>query len=178
MAITSDEIKFRLNGGSANTTANSSLGGFMSLAASIADNSANNLWDDVAGAEAAAGDTEYRCFWIRNSNATLTLQSAVCWVSQTTPSPSTIIYFGFDAPDTGLVGNTYWCQSVADESTAPTGVSFVNSSTEATGISWGGTANLANCSVVGVWVKRVVGANAAAASNDYWGFEIKGDTAA
>lgn len=178
MAVASDDIKFRISGGSANTTVNNSLGGFMSLSKTITDNTANNLWDDVTGAEANAGDTEYRAFFVRNS-ATQQFQSATAWVSQTTPAGDTKIWFGFDGANVSKVGNTYWMPSVTAEGNAPANVSFVNSSTEATSVSWNdGTSNLEACSVVGVWVKRVVDAAAVARAADYWSLEVKGDTAA
>lgn len=177
MAITASDIKFRFSGGSANTTASACLGGFMSLGASIADNTANNMWDNITGAQASQGDTNYRCFFIRMSHATLNWTGINNWVSQTTTSGDDKIYFGFDTMPSVKVGKSYWVQSVADETTAPANVSFVNSSTKATGVSWVG-AQLEPISAVAIWAKRVVTAGANAVTSNYWGFKIEGDSAA
>lgn len=174
MAIASGDIKFRLSGGSANAAVASSLGGFMSLNTSITDNTANNLWDDVTGAEASQGDTEYRCFFMRMSHATLNWTSVKAWISQTTVAAGDLINFGKeDSP--AKVGKSYWVQSVTNESTAPANVSFVHSTTKATADSWG---TIEPISVVAVWVERKVTAGASAQTNNYWGFKVEGDTAA
>lgn len=174
MAITSGDLKFRLSGGSANTTADNSIGGLMSLSQSINDNTDNNLWDDVTGAEANSGDTEYRCFFFRMSHATLDLTSAKAWISQTTPSGDTLINVGMEL-DPPKVGNSYWVQSIADESTAPANVSFIHSTTKADGLDLG---TVEPCSTVAFWVERIVGAAASAYSDDYWSIKVEGDTAA
>lgn len=174
MAITAGDLKFRLSGGSANATPDNSIGGLMSLAASITDNTANNLWDDVTGAEANAGDTEYRCFFFRMSHATLNLTSAYAFVSETTDSADDEIYVGMET-DLPKVGNSYWVQSVANESTAPANVSFIASTVKADGLNLG---TVEPCSTVAFWVERVVDAAAAAQADNYWSLEVQGDTAA
>jgi len=72
MPIVSTDIEYRLSGGTTNTDPDASLGGAMSTAVGglITSGAANNLFDDVTGDESAAGDTEYRCFYVTNDHAT------------------------------------------------------------------------------------------------------------
>jgi hypothetical protein len=59
-------IVFRLSGGAGNTDPAASLGGVMSSTAV----GSNTLFDTVSAAEALSGDTEYRCYYVKNTNAT------------------------------------------------------------------------------------------------------------
>ena len=58
-----------------------SLGGVKSSTAIRAG--LHNLFDVVSSAESSAGDTEYRCFYIHNAHATLTMQNSVIWIQST-----------------------------------------------------------------------------------------------
>ena len=80
MAIVAADIQYRFSvaaatGDSTAGTAPTSLGDQVSTT-QITDATLNNLWDDVSGAESAAGDTEYRGIFVLNNHATLTLQNA------------------------------------------------------------------------------------------------------
>jgi hypothetical protein len=57
MPIVASDIHFRLSGGAGNSNVNASLGGAMS-STSITDNTQQNLFDDISGAESAAGEDE------------------------------------------------------------------------------------------------------------------------
>jgi hypothetical protein len=59
MPIAASDIQYRLSGGAANAVPDSSLGGAKS-SVQIVDNTDNNLFDDVSGAEHTAGRVEYR----------------------------------------------------------------------------------------------------------------------
>lgn len=173
MPIVTADIEFRLSGGAANTAPNSSLGGAMSTVAGglIADAVANNLWDDVSGAESTAGDTEYRAFYVQNQHDTLTLQSAFFWISSDTTSADTDFEIGLATEAVGVA----IAETIANENTAPTGVTFSNTAvSKATGLSIG---NIPGNSYKGLWIKRVVTAGAAAAS-DTGTVRVEGDTAA
>jgi hypothetical protein len=174
MAITTNDIKFRLSGGSNNTTPNNSLGGLMSKAATVVDNSANNLWDDVSGDEANSGDVEYRCFFVVNSHASLSWTSVKAWVSSPTDSDDDEIYFGIETA-LSESGNVWWVQSIADESTAPTNVSYIGSTTKSNGLTVG---SVGPDTPFAVWVERSVTALASAYTNNYWAIKVEGDTAA
>ena len=127
LVIVPADFVIRLSGGSANTSPNSSLGGGKSNT-TVIDNAMDNFFDDVSGAEAAASDVEYRCGYLHNANATGTMYSTKMWIAANTP--------GFDDVAIGLgtsaIGGTE--QTIADENTAPTSVTFSTPSGFATGL--------------------------------------------
>ena len=161
MAITSTDINYRLSGGASNSVTASSLGGVKSSVA------ASNYFDDVSSAEASAGDTEYRCIYIHNAHATLTLIGAKVFIQTNTPSSDTDIAIGLGS---SAINGTE--QTVADESTAPTGVSFSAPTTFAGGLAIG---DLAAGAHKAVWVRRTVNAGAAAYADSFT-LRVQGDT--
>lgn len=169
MAISSTDIQFRLSGGASNSDPNASLGGVES-STEITDATVNNLYDDVSGDESSAGDTEYRCFYVHNAHATLTLQSAKLWIYSNTPDSDTNVQVGL-----GTAGVNATEQTVADESTAPTGVTFSDAANEAGALAIG---DIPAGEFMAIWVKRVVNALAAAYDADQATFRVKGQTAA
>jgi len=166
MAVLSADIKFYLSGGAANSVPASSLGGAKS---SVEVNPAT-LWDNVTSAEAAAGDVEYRCIYVGNSNGTDTLLTAAAWISSNTPSASTTLDIGL-----GTASISATEQSVVNESTAPSGVSFSAPSTQGAGLSIG---NLSAGAYKAIWLRRTVNAGAAAYNNDGATINVGGDTGA
>ena len=167
------EIKMRLSGGAANTSAAAALGGAMSTSASgvFATNVANNLFDDVTVAEAGSGDIEYRCFYVENSNAaSKTLEGGVIWIDALTTSPSTEFDLGLDPAAIGSNSTT----TSANENTAPTGVTFSRPTTKAAGLAIG---NIPAGSKKAVWIRRTVSAGATAAS-DSGSIRVEGNTVA
>ena len=117
MPITSTDLKFRLSGGAANSDPNASLGGAKS--STEIGTGLHNLFDQVGSAETTSGDTEYRCFYVHNAHATLALENAVIYIQSNTPSGDTSVEI---AVGSAAVNGTE--QTVANESTAPTGVTF------------------------------------------------------
>lgn len=158
----------RLSGGASNADPNASLGGVLS-SNGVTTAVANNLWDDVSGAESSAGDTEYRGFYWRNGHATLVLQSAVTWIDSLTSSADTEFDIGLAAEAVGVTMAT-----IADESTAPAAVTFTRPTSKATGLSIGNMA-AGDTGRKGVWVRRTVSA-AAAAANDTGSLRVEGDS--
>lgn len=127
MPIASTDIHYRLSGGAANAAPAASLGGAKSSVQAGAD-----IWDAITGAESSVGDTEYRCLYVHNAHATLTLTSAVAWIQSNTPATSSDTAIGLG---TSVQGGTE--QSVADEGAAPAGVAFSSPGSYATGIALG-----------------------------------------
>ena len=80
MPITSSNIGEYFSGGAGNTLATASLGGAISTT-EVTDNTTHNVWDQVSSAESAAGDTEYRCIYVKNEHGSLTWQNAAVYVS-------------------------------------------------------------------------------------------------
>jgi hypothetical protein len=167
MAITASDIEFRLSGGSGNSDPNASLGGAISSTA-VSGTALNNLFDNVSGDENAASDVEYRCFYVRNSHGSLTWESVVVWISAETAGGAAIaIGLG-----TSAVNGTE--QTVANEGTAPTSVTFSAPTTKGAGLSIG---NIPAGQHKAVWVRRTA-ANTAALDNDGATIRAEGDTAA
>jgi len=164
MPIIASEIQYRLSGGAANADANLSLGGIISATAAPA-----GLFDTIVGAESAAGDVEYRCFYVRNANATLSLQTAIQFIQANTASADTQIAIGLG---TSAINGTE--QTIANESTAPIGVTFSEPATLGAGIALG---SIPATQHKAVWVRRTINV-AAAASNDTYDLRTTGDTAA
>ena len=162
MAIISADIEFRLSGGASNDDPDASLGGAKSSEAAPSD-----LFDDVSSAESAAGDTEYRCIYVHNDHGSLTLQNAVVWISANTPGNRLAIGVG-----SASINGTE--QTVANESTAPSDVSFSQPSSKGSGLSLG---NIPAGQHKAVWVRRTVAASASA-SDDTYTLRAEGDTGA
>lgn len=162
MPIVTADIEYRLSGGAANANAAASLGG-----AKSSEIAPLNLFDNVSGAEGAAGDIEYRCVYVHNDHPTLPLQNAVAWISDNTETNRLAIGVG-SAAINGVE------QTVADESTAPTAVTFSQPDERAEGLALG---TIPAGQHKAVWVRRTIGAGAAAA-NDTGQFRVEGDTAA
>lgn len=149
MPIVSSDIKYRLSGGATNTDPAASLGGVKS-----STDAGSNLFDNVDSTEAAAGDVEYRCYYVHNAHATLTMLSAKAWIAANTPSGDTVLALGLG---TSAVNANE--QTVANEGVAPSGVTFVAAADEAGAIALG---DIPPGQHRAVWVRRTVTAGASA----------------
>jgi len=167
--IASTDIDFHLSGGAGNADPNAALGGAISTT-QITSAALHNLFDIVSGDEAAAGDIEYRCLYVKNAHATLTLQNAKVWVQTETPSGSSDEEIGLG---TSAVNGVE--QTVADESTAPSGVTFGQANGEGAALSIG---NIPAGQHKAIWVKRTISASAPAVDSDASVLRVKGETAA
>ena len=168
MPIISTDIVYRLSGGASNTDVNASLGGAKS--STSVGTGLHNLFDVVGSAEAAAGDTEYRCVYVHNNHGTLTMQSAKIWISSNTPSTDTSVEIALGS---SAVNGTE--TSVANENTAPSGPTFSAPASEGTALSIG---DIPAGQHKAVWIKRVVNTGAIAYNNDTATLTVKCDTAA
>lgn len=154
-------LVWRLTGGASNSNPNASLGGTRSSNA-LSGTALNNLFDDVAPAEASAGDTEYRAIDLYNSgDATAT--SVVFYQSTETSSAGTTLDNGIEASP---INSTL---SIADESTAPAGVSFAHYVTGSRLT----IPDIAAGSGCRVWFKRIVSAATGNTSNDAGAFTVE-----
>lgn len=89
----------------------------------------NTLFDTVTVGEAAAGDTEYRCFYVFNDGDE-DFESNKLWIQL---APTQGVY-AIAAASEGVDGEA---QTVADESTAPTGETFTAPGSAEAGIEVG-----------------------------------------
>lgn len=154
-------LQMHLSGGSSNTTAAAALGGARSTQAGgiiPTSSTANSVFDDVTGAEEQAGDTEYRCVYAFNSGD-VDAQSTVVWLSANTADADTQIAVGLGTSSNGATE-----QTVANENTAPSGVTFSEPATEGAGLSIG---TLAAGSHKALWLRRTVNAGAGASADSF-----------
>lgn len=176
-AIVAGDIlfKYSVSAAAGNTTASSaaaSLGDQISTTA-WAGGSANDLFDDISGAENAASTVDYRCIFIHNNNAANTFQNAVVYISAETAGGASIALATDNIAASALGSASAQAAAIASETTAPSGVSAFSSPTTAgTGLSLG---NVAVANVKAFWVKRTA-ANTAALSNDGVTIAVTGDT--
>lgn len=161
MAVT---IVYRLSGGSSNTDPAASLGGAMSSEA--VSTSLNGLFDLVSSAEALAGDTEYRCIYVLNTGATTAL-GAKLWIQSNTPNSDNQIAIALGGE--GLNGTA---ETPGDESTAPTGETFSEPSSEGAGLTLG---DMDQDEYYPVWIRRTVDTAAAADASETFTLRVKYD---
>ena len=169
MPIVDADLKLYLSGGSANSDVNASIGGIIS-SVEFTTNVLHNLFDIISSAETSAGDTEYRCCYIKNTHGTITWTSPKFWITSQTPNSESSFEIGIGA---AAVDGTE--TAIADEDTAPAGVSFSAPSSEGAGLSIG---DLAAGSYKAIWFKRIQNSASGAYNNDQAAFSCKGDTAA
>jgi hypothetical protein len=136
-------VAFRLSGGTGNTNPAAALGGAISTTAVAA----NTLFDTVSAGEAGSGDTEYRCFYVLNDGDEV-LDSVKVWISDQPTQGTYALALGGE----GIDGTA---ETVANESTAPTGESFSSPVTALTGLECG---PLNPGQRRPVWARRVIGA--------------------
>lgn len=180
MPIASSDLKFKLSiktGAAGNSGAqadpNQSLGKYISTT-EIVDATLNNLFDDVSGDENAASDVEYRCIFIHNAHATLSLTVAVAWISAEVANGA-VAAIGLDPAGVVAIGNsTAQAATIATESAAPAGVTFSAPTTKSGGLSIG-TIGPGECQAI--WIRRTA-QNNAALNNDGVTVRVEGDTAA
>jgi hypothetical protein len=172
MAILTTDIKFYLSGGAVNIFPAASLGGIKS-ATPVMDDTLNNLFDDVTGAEHVAGDTNYRCIYVKNDSAE-TASNVRIYIDTNTPAIDDTINIGKDLAGAGDGATTGVADTIADEATAPDpAVTFTTAADYANAIVLG---TLTAGQVIAVWIKRIVTAGTTAQSADSAILKVSVDT--
>jgi hypothetical protein len=150
------------------TLTNPSIGATVDNPTTVAVSSTvNTLFDAVTTAEASAGDTEYRCIYIKNESVADSLTSAELFLQTPPTSTSVTLSFGLGAVVTELTMASN--PAIADESTAPAGITFTIP-TSGSPLALG---TIAPGSYQIVWLKRIVGAATPAIEADYSRFVIR-----
>lgn len=90
----------------------------------------NNVFDDIAAADSLAGDIEYRWLWMTNAGSS-TLSSIKLFIKTPTGGPDAIA-IGLNPAGVNDVPST-----LANENTAPSGVTFSAPTTATAGLSMG-----------------------------------------
>lgn len=176
-AITSGEIlfKYSVSAAAGNTTASAastSLGDQISTT-QWTGGSANDLFDDISGAENAASTVDYRCIFIHNSNASNTLVGAKVYLSAETAGGASIAIAIDNIAASAIGSGSAQAAVIASETTTPSGVgAFSSPTTLGTGLSLG---DIPAGSCRAIWIRRTA-ANTAALSNDGVTIAVGGDT--
>jgi hypothetical protein len=176
-AIVAGEIlhKYSVAAAAGNTTgsaAATSLGDQVSTTA-WAGGSANDLFDDISGAENAASTVDYRCIFVHNTNAANVYQNAGVYISAETAGGASIALASDNIAASAVGSASAQAAAIGSETTAPSGVSAFSSPTTA-----GSAVALGNIGIGQVkayWVRRSA-ANTAALSGDGVTIAAAGDT--
>jgi hypothetical protein len=156
MSIIAGDFTTRLSGGAANSSGNAALGGAKSSNAASA--SIDALFDPVSAAQAAAGLVEYRCVYLHNANGADVMTNLVAFISANTPLAGTTIDIGVG---TAAVNGTE--QTIANEGTAPAGVTFSAPADAGSGLAMG---NIPAGQHKALWLRRSVTAGSGSSAND------------
>jgi hypothetical protein len=133
------------------------------------------MFDNISGAENAASTVDYRCIFVLNNHGSLAYQNAVVYISAETAGGASVALATDNIAASAKGSASAQAAEIANETTAPSGVSAFSSPTTAgTGLSLG-TINAGQ--VKAVWVRRTA-ANSAALDSDGFTLGVSGDTAA
>lgn len=147
-------ILLQLSGGIGAISPDGSLGGARSGTA-IVDATNENLIDDVSRKEILVGKTEYRCYYIYNSHATLPIHGGIVFIDQ--DPAATTVTMGLDPAGSGNGQTTGVAQSIVTEDTAPTGVTFEDAGEFRVKLA---LPNLPPLNSQAIWIRRVANAGA------------------
>lgn len=178
MPITASDIKFLLStksGSAGHSVAQAdpaqSLGKYASTTL-WAGGSPNDLFDDVSGEENLGGVPDYRCLFVWNSHASLTLTDANVWLPTQVAGGADVTVAADSTAKSTLTASPAQALEVTDENTAPTGLSFSAATTLGAALSLG---NLAPGEVRAFWLRREP-QNTAAMTGDGVTVRVTGET--
>lgn len=165
-------IKTGSAGNSTASAASTSLGKYISTT-TYTGGSLNDLFDDISGAENAASTVDYRCLFLRNTNASNDWTSVKAWVAAQVTGGADIT-IAIDNAAASLIGSSSaQAESIANETTAPSAVGAFSAPTDyASGLSVG-TIPPGYCRAI--WIKRTA-TNSVALTGDGFTLGSQGDT--
>ena len=185
MSVQDSDIKHYLTGassdGGSQSDPNAALGNYRS-SSELVDAVSNNLFDDVSDAERVAGDVEYRCYCIKNTNGSDSLLDPAIFIEIDTGAGDDDISFAVEVPAGGDTNGN--AQTIANEGVAPTvGAGNVSAWSDSTskvtgvGVDQGShDSNLDAGEIVYVWLRRTITAGASGANNASVTLRIEGDS--
>jgi hypothetical protein len=164
--ITAVNITLRYSGGASyngaidTPPAAASVGGVMSSYV-VANDALNSAWDDINFSEATAGESEYRCFYVRNSHTVLTAYDVRMWIDTNSPGGDSIQI----AVGAALQGQTE--QTTTNENTAPSTnpIFFTTAPDENSAIILG---DIPAGGYRAIWIKRIVPASTIAYNDNLY----------
>jgi hypothetical protein len=165
VSIVASDLVWYLSGGASNSDPNAALGGAISSHV-WAGGTKDDIFDDISAAENAASTVDYRCVYIKNTHATITLSNASVWFNSQVAGGATMM-MGLDPAGVNGTATT-----IANETTAPSGVTFSLSADQSSGLIIG---NLAPGASQAVWLQRTA-ANTSGLSGDGFTIAVSGGT--
>jgi hypothetical protein len=179
MAISSSDLLYKFSttagsaGNSGSGTASGSLGKYISTT-QWTGGSLHDLFDIITGDENAASTVDYRCIFIHNNHGSLTWQAPFLWISSEVAGGANIA-LGVDTTAASAIGGaSAQAVTIANEITAPAGITFTSPTTKGAGIA---ISDIPAGSCRAFWVRRTA-TNSAAQAADGVTIRIEGDTAA
>jgi hypothetical protein len=169
MTIAATSLKWYLSGGATNSDPALSIGGAKSSVA-LSASALNNLFDDVTGDEATSGYDEYRLLYFQNIDDDPNgLDNPILWITTQPP--------GDDDLEIGIAaaGKNSVETAIANDHTAPAGVTFSAPATKDTGVALPGAPYMQD-DYVGVWFHRHVPPAASVALDYECAWAVEGDT--
>jgi hypothetical protein len=155
------------------SNAASSLGKYASTT-EISSGVLYNLFPTLTGDQNSSGASDYKCVFVHNKHATLTLIAPVIWLTSLTAS-STTYSIGLDSNPVSAQGATSaQAALIATTANAPAGVTFSAPISKSTGIVLG---DIPPLSVIGIWIQRKAN-NTGALASDSVTLALDGDTQA
>jgi hypothetical protein len=182
VAIVANDIKLKLStksGSAGNSLAqadiNASIGKYISTTEFVTA-VANNIFDNVTGSENAASAVEYRCLFVHNSHATITLENAGIYLSSQVSGGSVLAIAVDDIAASAIGSSSAQAYEAATTTTDPdAGVGAFSAPTTAnTALALG---NIAPGFCKAIWIRRTA-ANTGAVDADGGVLVVTGDTSA
>jgi hypothetical protein len=169
LASTDLLLKYSIASGAAGNaaagTAAGSLGKYITTTQVPAG--ANGIFDDISAAENAASTVDYRCIFVHNAHASITAFNVAVFLSAEVAGGASIALAVDSIAASALASASAQSATIANETTAPSGVgAFSSPTTAGAGLSLG---NLTPGQVKAFWVRRTA-ANTAAVDAD--GFTV------
>lgn len=184
-AIQASDIKFHYSttsGAAGNSTAKGANGSYLGKYCTTslwAGGVANDLFDDITGAQNAASQVDYAGIWIGNANTANDYVTPFVWVSSETADGANLAIAIDNIAQSAANSASAQMAQIASSTTTPTGVgAFSTPTTFGTGLALGTLTKAAAGPVEngrGIWIRRSA-QNNAAKSNDGGTISIQGDT--
>lgn len=165
-AIVASDIQYRFtttSGSAGDSTAGSNTGlGKYASTTQWTGGTLNDLFDNISGAENAANTVDYRPLAILNNNASNTAQSGSLYIASEVAGGASIA-LGIDTTAASAKGGaSAQGLTIANENTAPAGVTFSSPTTDGGGLA---TGDIPVANVKFIWIRRTA-ANTSALSAD------------
>lgn len=178
-AIVAGDIKFHktvTTGAAGNSVANVVNGTYNGKYASStlwAGGTANDLFDDITGAQNAASQIDYAGVYIENTNVNNDYVTPLVWISAETALGASLGIWVDSTAQSAVGGASAQMLTIANNTTAPAASSFTAPTTFGTGLALGTLTKNGNGR--GLWIRRTA-ANTAALSSDGGTISVQGDT--